>query len=137
MSDFKSRYFTYFERMRCGLDTHRDDIGTLQERKNKILIRAGRRGGAEYSSKEYARTFLIKQEILMTLVEDGGITHTDFHSRFRALVEQHKLDDLQHLSRQFINNVHSATNPLRAKTKLIKRLNEIRIKRLEEKLENE
>ena len=137
MSDFKSRYSTYAERSRRGLDTHRSDIGTLQERKNKILIKAGNRGGTEYSSKEYARTFLIKREILLTLLEDGVITLIDFHSRFKAIIAQHKLDDLQQLSRQFNNNVQSATNHFRAKRILIDRLNKIRIKRLEERLENE
>ena len=137
MTDFKSRYSTYFERLRCGLDTHRDDIGTLQERKNKILIKAGKRGGTEYSSKEYARTFLIKREILMTLLEDGVITITDYNSRFKALIAQHQLDDQQQLSRAFNNNVQSATNPFKSKRRLIERLNKIRIKRLEERLENE
>ena len=140
MTDFESRFCTYLKREQRGLDTHRDDIGTLQERKNKILIIIGQRGSVyskEYYSKEYASTFLIKREILLTLLEDGGITFTDFDSRCKALIAQHNLDAQQQLSGPFNNILHASTEHSKTKRKLKDQLNKIRIKRLEERLENE
>jgi coproporphyrinogen III oxidase-like Fe-S oxidoreductase len=137
MSDYRSRLTTFVERRDKGLDTHRDDIGTLTERKNRILLKAARLSGSEYSSKAYARNYLYRREILMTLLEDGAISIEEFDKRLDSLNIQHHMDDQERLSKQFLNNFNSACRRIDSKKRLMDRLKDTLVKRALERLTTE
>jgi len=137
MSDFRSRLTTYFTRSRNGLDTHRDDIGTLAERKNRILLKAARYNGTEYSTKGYAINYLYKREILMTLLEDGSISLPEFAERSESLTIQNNVEDQRQLSKQFLNNFNSGVRRIDSRLNLKKRLRDTLLKRVETRLNNE
>lgn len=70
MSDINSRHSVYLERIKDGLDTHRDDIGNIVERENKRK--------AKLSSFSVNLNEMKKMDIAMTLLEDGRISYDDF-----------------------------------------------------------
>jgi len=70
-----TRFNIYKERFTKGEDTHRDDIGTLQERKNHIMSRPIAK---RVQGKNFYRRTLVKLDLLMTLLEDGEITLHDY-----------------------------------------------------------
>lgn len=79
MTSLESRLGEYWNRRRQGIDTHRDDIGTLQERKNKYLLMDNTytRGHKEYLK------FKCKVDILLTLLEDGKISTARFNTDYK------------------------------------------------------
>jgi len=70
MTDIKSRHDVYLQRMRDGLDTHRDDIGSFLERENRRRVKLS---GLSVNLNE-----LKKMDIGMTLLEDGRISYDAF-----------------------------------------------------------
>ena len=109
MTSLESRLVEYHNRRRRGIDTHRDDIGTLLERKNKYLLMDNTysRGHNEFLK------FKCKIDIVLTLLEDGkitadrfnieyGITQTDFQSKMdRRIVRSHKNLNEERIKRHF------------------------------------
>ena len=78
MTTLESRMEEYQKRCRQGIDTHRDDIGTLQERKNSyLLINNTYNRGQKIFLK-----FKCKTDILLTLLEDGKISTNRFNTEY-------------------------------------------------------
>ena len=77
MTDLYNRKATYVERHNAGLETHRDDIGTLADRVNRYKLDFKGAGGSVQLSK--------KIDILMTLLEDGRISYEHFEIEEKTL----------------------------------------------------
>ena len=72
MTDLYNRKATYVERHNAGLETHRDDIGTLVGRVNRYKLDF--KGAGTAQSVELSK----KLDIYMTLLEDGRISYEQF-----------------------------------------------------------
>lgn len=78
MTDCTSRLSVYNERMAAGINTHRDDIGTLQDRKNKRLLKV-----ASYvKGNNHYLEFVSRVDVVMTLLEDGNIGIVRFREEY-------------------------------------------------------
>lgn len=80
MTDLFNRKATFVERYNKGLDTHRDDIGTLVDRINRHKLDL--RGVKNKQSIDLYK----KLDIYMTLLEDGRISYEQFE------IEEEKID---------------------------------------------
>ena len=87
MTDLTSRYDTYFYRVENNIPTHRDDIGTLAGRKNKLKLSYAtsyRRQG-KFANTNDCIDIAFKYDIMLTLLEDGHIDHEEFKMRMKKL----------------------------------------------------
>ena len=125
MTTLESRMVEYQKRLRQGIDTHRDDIGTLQERKNRYLLM--------YATYNRGQTIFIKfkckTDILLTLLEDGKISINRFNTEYDLSQE-----DFQSKMDRGIVRSHKNLNEERIKRffkhqKLIKKLRDIHSQR--------
>ena len=125
MTSLESRLVEYHNRRRQGMDTHRDDIGTLQERKNKLML-------MDNSYAEGHRAYInfkSKIDILLTLLEDGKISINRFNTEYDLSQE-----DFQSKMDRGIVRSHKNLNEERIKRffkhqKLIKKLRDIHSQR--------
>ena len=87
MTDMESRIETYFDRVEQNIPTHRSDIGTLAERKNKYKLDYSRsyHGISKYANGTQCVDVNTKCDIITTLLEDGCITFEEFRMRMDKL----------------------------------------------------
>ena len=90
MTDCNSRLSVFNRRTDAGIDTHRDDIGTLAERMN---TRRAKTASYKKGNKHYF-AFVAKIDILMTLLEDGKIDNITFGDEYKKnqVAFQNKMD---------------------------------------------
>ena len=125
MTTLESRMVEYHKRCRQGIDTHRDDIGTLQERKNRYLLM--------YATYNRGQTIFIKfkckTDILLTLLEDGKISTNRFNTEYDLNQKefQSKMDKGIVRSREYLQEERLKRHF--KYEKLIKRLSDIHSQR--------
>ena len=87
MTDMDSRMEQYFYRLDNNIPTHRTDIGTLGERKNKYKLDYSRsyHGISKYANGTQCIDVNTKCDIITTLLEDGCITFEEFRTRMDKL----------------------------------------------------
>lgn len=87
MTDIESRLETYFDRVEQNIPTHRSDIGTLMERKNKYKIYYSRsyHGVGKFSNTDRCIDTNTKVDIIITLLEDNHIDLVEFRMRLNKL----------------------------------------------------
>ena len=125
MTSLESRLGEYWNRRRQGIDTHRDDIGTLLERKNKLML-------MDNSYAEGHRAYInfkSKIDILLTLLEDGKISTNRFNTEYDLNQKefQSKMDKGIVRSREYLQEERLKRHF--KYEKLIKRLSDIHSQR--------
>jgi len=125
MTDLTSRLAVFYERTDAGIDTHRDDIGTLKERKNrrKAKVASYAKGNNHYFE------FVSRVDVVMTLLEDGNISNVRFNEEYRVaqITFQTKMDNGIVRSCQHNNEVKIQNHFKRKKT--VDRLRQLHAKK--------
>ena len=121
MTDLYNRKATYVERYNTGLDTRRDDIGTLADRNNRYKMHFVNEHNNQRSISLYT-----KLDIYMTLLEDGRISYKQFE------IEEEKININLHI--YSANKDHYALQKLREHKVLNQTVDRLR-RKLERKKE--
>ena len=87
MTNHASRLDTFFYRVEHNIPTHRSDIGTLAERKNKYKQYCSRShlGVGKFINTQGCIDTYTKVDIILTLLEDGHIDHEEYRMRMNKL----------------------------------------------------
>ena len=122
MTDFQSRLETYFERVERKIPTHRDDIGTLVERKNKYKLYYSRtyHGVGKFASTLHCIENSTKVDLLITLLEDNCIDIIEFRMRINNTMVLS--DGLAFINPAFENGLESRRRVVRRKSSVKQRL---------------
>lgn len=86
MTDLYNRKKNYIERYNQGLETHRDDIGTVVDRTNSYKLHFI----GEHNNKRTIELYT-KLDIYMTLLEDGRISYEQYE------IEEEKININVHI----------------------------------------
>jgi len=115
MTDIDSRHAVYLQRLNDGLDTHRDDIGTIVERDN---IR--RRKYSSFVNINYRG--LKEVDIYMTLLEDGRIPYIRFEKIYEGFLEKEMAFNVRRKEHSYVNSLKHINRKEDLRIRLMKKL---------------
>jgi hypothetical protein len=115
MTDIDSRHEVYLQRLNDGLDTHRDDIGTIVERDN---IR--RRKYCSFANINYRG--LKEVDIYMTLLEDGRIPYSRFEKIYEGFFEKEMTFNVRRGEHTYVNSLKQIDSKEELRIRLMKKL---------------
>jgi tRNA A37 N6-isopentenylltransferase MiaA len=132
--DVSSRMAIYWERTMEGTDTHRDDIGTFEDRRNRRRVVCGRsKTVGVYREADFKYRDI--DDLLITLLEDGKINIRQYIKRQRDLMKRYKQDDIDTLPKAYTNKLGCLINRNDKKKQITHRLRKkLEVKKITEKV---